>query len=50
MKREHVESSNIESIFKKKKIKINKTKVIQVSKEYKKNYNEKLILDFGNKL
>jgi HemK-related putative methylase len=47
---QYLSSANIEVILKKKKIFIDKDKLISLSKEYKKNYNENLINDFLGRL
>ncbi len=47
---QYLTSGNIQEIFKKKKIKIDKTKVVQLSKQYKKSYDKELINKFLEKL
>ncbi len=47
---QYLTSGNITALFKKKKIKINKNKVVQLSKDYKNSYDKELIVKFMEKL
>ena len=47
---QYITSGNITTLFKKKKINIDKTKVVQLSKQYKHSYNKELIVNFLERL
>ncbi len=47
---QYLSSKNLRDILRKKKIVFNKDKIVQLSKDYKKNYNKKLIELFSNNL